>query len=65
MARNLDEFAADLTKVTQQVVQAATTGAQARALVNAAQNGGEAAVRKAAESMSTADLQRIQKQLSQ
>ncbi|MGA5670054.1 hypothetical protein ACPCTG_31805 [Streptomyces pseudogriseolus] len=67
MARNLDEFANDLTTVTQQVVQAAAQGArttaQARALYQAAATGGEAAVRAAASRMSTADLQRIKKQL--
>ena len=68
MARNLDEFANDLTQVTAQVVQAATQGARTRhhadALVQAAKNGGEDAVRKMAASMSTEDLQRVQKRLS-
>ncbi|MGW3383344.1 hypothetical protein ACWDCO_24550 [Streptomyces albogriseolus] len=67
MARNLDEFANDLTTVTQQIVQAATqnarTTAQARALYQAAATGGEDAVRAAASHMSTADLQAIKKQL--
>jgi hypothetical protein len=68
MARNLDEFAAELTQVTAQVVQAAAQGArtrqQADALVQAAKNGGEEAVRRAAASLSTEDLKRIQKRLS-
>ncbi|MFD5795624.1 hypothetical protein ACFWIO_19200 [Streptomyces diastatochromogenes] len=68
MARNIDEFAAELTQVTAQVVQAAAQGArtrgQADALVQAAKNGGADAVRKAAASMSTEDLQRVQKRLS-
>ncbi|MGV9226426.1 hypothetical protein ACWDPF_27580 [Streptomyces albogriseolus] len=67
MARNLDEFANDLTTVTQQIVQAATqsarTTAQTRALYQAAATGGEDAVRAAAARMSTADLQAIKKQL--
>ncbi|MEU2316575.1 hypothetical protein ACFY7X_13680 [Streptomyces althioticus] len=67
MARNIDEFANDLANVTQQVVQAAAQGArttaQARALYQAAATGGEDAVRAAASRMSTADLQRIKKQL--
>jgi hypothetical protein len=68
MARNLDEFAAELSQVTVQVVQAAAQGArtrqQADALVQAAKNGGEEAVRRAAASLSTEDLKRIQKRLS-
>lgn len=67
MARNLDEFANDLTTTVQQVVQAATqnahTTAQTRALYQAAATGGEAAVRAAASRMSTADLQAVKKQL--
>ncbi|GHG33101.1 hypothetical protein GCM10018777_56410 [Streptomyces albogriseolus] len=67
MARNLDEFANDLTTVTQQIVQAATQGArttaQTRALYQAAATGGEDAVRAAASRMSTADLQAVKKQL--
>ncbi|MBX7552306.1 hypothetical protein K1Y78_30935 [Streptomyces sp. tea 10] len=68
MARNIDEFSAELTQVTAQVVQAAAQGARTRghadALMQAAKNGGEAAVRKLAASMSTEDLQRVQKRLS-
>jgi hypothetical protein len=68
MARNIDEFSAELTQVTTQVVKAAVDGARTRhhadALVQAAKNGGEAAVRKMAASMSTEDLQRVHKRLS-
>ncbi|MGW2865002.1 hypothetical protein [Streptomyces sp. NPDC001205] len=68
MACNIDEFSAELAQVTAQVVQAAAQGArtrgQADALYQAAQNGGEAAVRKLAASMSTEDLQRVHKRLS-
>jgi hypothetical protein len=68
MARNIDEFAAELNQVTAQVIQAAAQGARTRgnadALVQAARTGGEAAIRQAAASMSTEDLQRVQKRLS-
>lgn len=68
MARNIDEFAAELSQVTTQVVRAAAEGArtrgQASALVQAAKNGGAAAVQEMAASMSTDDLKRIQKHLS-
>lgn len=63
MARNLDEFAHDLTNATQQVVQAATTNSQTRALYDAAQTGDTATVARLAESMSTADLERVKRQL--
>ncbi|MEU5978816.1 hypothetical protein [Streptomyces sp. NPDC047315] len=62
---NIDKFS---TKVAAQVVQAAAqsvqTRGQADALIQAARHGGEAAVRKLAASMSTEDLQRVQKRLS-
>ena len=67
MARNLDEFANDLTNVTQQIVQAAAQGArttaQARALYEAAATGGEAAVRAPAPPLAPAALARVMKPL--
>ncbi|MGW2724823.1 hypothetical protein [Streptomyces sp. NPDC001492] len=64
MARNLDEFAADLNKVTAQVIAAAAEGAKARDLSAAIHNGDAAEARRIASTMSTAQLQRIQRKNS-
>ncbi|MFI1867372.1 hypothetical protein [Streptomyces jumonjinensis] len=63
MARNLDEFARELAMVTESLKGAAVTRAQTRAVVDAAASGGADAVRRLAESMSTADLQRVMRDL--
>jgi hypothetical protein len=63
MACNLDEFANDLTHATQQVVQAATTNSQTRAILDAAKTGDTATVARLAAAMSTADLERVKRQL--
>lgn len=63
MPRTLDEFASDLTVATTAAVIAACTRSQANTLVNAAATGGEAAVRAAAENLSTDQLKAIQQQL--
>jgi hypothetical protein len=59
MTRNLDEFAAEINQVTNQVIQAAAEGAKARDLNAAIHNGDEVAARSIASTMSTAQLQRI------
>lgn len=59
MARNLDEFAADLNQVTAQVIQAAAEGARARDLSTAVHNGDAAEAARIASTMSTSQLQRI------
>ncbi|MEV4975536.1 hypothetical protein [Streptomyces scopuliridis] len=56
--RNLDELAAELTKVTTAATQHAITRTQTRAVVNAAASGGEDAARRLAAGMSTEHLQR-------
>jgi hypothetical protein len=61
--RNLQEFAAALSQVTGEVTRQAVTRTQARTVIDAAASGGEAAARKALEGMSTADLQRLERQL--
>ncbi|GAA2524482.1 hypothetical protein [Streptomyces longisporus] len=61
--RNLDEFAAALNQVTQSVARQAVTRQQTRAVVATAAAGDEAALRKSLEGMSTADLQRLQREL--
>lgn len=57
MARNLDEFANELTQVTVQVIQAANTGAKTRDIVQAHAAGDHAKATRIAESMTTAELQ--------
>lgn len=61
MARNIDDFARDLNAAAQEVTRAAVNGANnranARKLYDAAANGGEAAVRKAAQGMSRSELE--------
>lgn len=59
MARNLDEFAAELSQVTAEATRAALTKGQANAIVSAAASGGEDAVRRLAQDMSTEDIQRV------
>ncbi|MEU5580957.1 hypothetical protein ABZ791_30235 [Streptomyces huasconensis] len=61
MARNLDEFAADLAAVTAQAAQAAVGNLKADALLEASRKGNEAAVRDIANSMSTAELKAFQR----
>ncbi|WP_309049081.1 hypothetical protein [Streptomyces sp.] len=61
MARNLDEFAADLAAVTAQAAQAGIGTLKADALLEASRQGDEQAVRDIANSMSTAELQAFQR----
>lgn len=63
MARNLDEFAADLTQATAAALRAAGTTANAQALIQAAQSGDQAKVERLASSMTTAELQAVKQQL--
>lgn len=60
MARNLDEFAQELTAA---VHQAATNRAKTRALHAAAHAGDAATVRRIGESMTTAELQNLKQQI--
>ncbi|MGW1870955.1 hypothetical protein ACWCPS_36120 [Streptomyces mauvecolor] len=60
---SLDDFAADLAKVTNDITRKAVTRTQARAVTQAAKTGGKDAAGRLMEGMSTAELQRLKKQL--
>lgn len=63
MARNLEEFSADLGNVINAASRTANTTAKTRALIHAAKSGDQAKVSRLAQSMTTAELKAVQKQL--
>lgn len=64
MARNLDDFAAELAAVTHQAIQAASNSLDERSLLEASANGDAAAVHHIASSMTTAQLHDFQRKHS-
>ncbi|MGW6605479.1 hypothetical protein [Streptomyces sp. NPDC055036] len=63
MARNLDEFSAELNGVIIEAAQKAVTRTTAKTVVEAAATGGAAAVNRLLEGMSTEEIQRLKQEL--